>query len=100
MPIVGMTRRQDVEEATHRLVYGTLRKGGPKPDASGPVQSWNTGVSPRSAPIWWQRSMPPILTSRKSLMPIFRSRIWNATGKHGLRSTTRAGCVIAVMDAP
>jgi hypothetical protein len=36
MPIVGMTRRQDVEEATHRLVYGTLRKGGPKPDAKRP----------------------------------------------------------------
>ena len=36
MPIVGMTRRQDVEEATHRLVYGALRKGGPKPDAKRP----------------------------------------------------------------
>lgn len=31
MPIVGMTRRQDVDEATHRLVYGVLRKGGPRP---------------------------------------------------------------------
>ena len=36
MPIIGMTRRQDVEEATHRLVYGTLRKGGPKPDRTRP----------------------------------------------------------------
>lgn len=36
MPIVGMTRRQDVAEATHRLVYGTLRKGGPKTDAKKP----------------------------------------------------------------
>ena len=28
MPIVGLTRRQDVEDATHRLVFGELRKGG------------------------------------------------------------------------
>jgi hypothetical protein len=36
MPIVGMTRRQDVEEATHRLVYGVLRKGGPKTERTKP----------------------------------------------------------------
>lgn len=36
MPIVGMTRRQDVEEATHRLVYGVLRKGGPKTEHTKP----------------------------------------------------------------
>jgi hypothetical protein len=36
MPIIGMTRRQDVENAAHRLVYGELRKGGPKTDPKRP----------------------------------------------------------------
>lgn len=36
MPIIGLTRRIDVEDQTHRLVYGTLRKGGPKPNDKQP----------------------------------------------------------------
>lgn len=36
MPIIGMTRREDVENAAHRLVIGELRKGGPKTDPKKP----------------------------------------------------------------
>jgi hypothetical protein len=34
--IVGMTTREAVSDATHRLVYGELRKGGPKTDPKRP----------------------------------------------------------------
>jgi len=36
MPIIGMTRREDVQDATHRLVMGELNKGGPKIEKTSP----------------------------------------------------------------